>query len=616
MQDVANSKIAVFIDFENVALSADKQFDDFDLGLILKAVQKRGRVTIKRAYGDWSRLSRYRDALRENAVELVQLYSYPQQQGGKNRADIRLVIDVMECLFTLEYIDTIVIVSGDSDFSSLMSKSREYGKYTIGVGVKASTSDLLTKSCDEFLFYDELLETSYQAIRTRREETVSEAAPEAPAEVAPPPAIIEKTTQKPAPPPAPPPPVVKRTPPPITVISHSTLPPAAPPVNYSERDALQYFFEDIRLPLLPADVRQKTLADLLEAAAPGKTLNQVINAVKVKYDYGNVYGKREDIRLVAKLACRAGVFDFGKERPSLAAYLRRVVVNDSKQAAALTDEALLRISLEANFPLTLKGAAQTFFPSDEGRCEELLDQMTAQGVVERTGDSYRLKMTDTINRLLQAPELAAVKRDLDGVLFTPQEEITHAKADDLLTRASELRRDFSASSQLGLRGLRMLTHLYQRREKGLGVDEFLWRTATCCTARAGVSFHNHDYFTARQHYLAFFWILQEGEMAWEMLRSLTPHMLSYYWMTLSHELDFYVTSFSGQSPPSETVMAIVHALNSGAQEKLTQLAYNLAVVNAGQLRSLIEQLETELSAPEQQTALALLKAGHERFLAG
>jgi uncharacterized protein (TIGR00288 family) len=614
MQEEQTSKIAVFIDFENVAIGADKQFDDFDLGLILKAVQRRGRVTIKRAYGDWSRLSRYRETLRENAVELVQLYSSPQH--GKNRADIRLVIDVMECMFNLEYIDIIVIVSGDSDFSPLMSRSREYGKYTIGVGVKASTSETLTKACDEFIFYDELLEASYQANLARREEPLPEAAPELPVE--PPPVSPEKALRKPAPQPAPPPPVVKRSPPPITVISSSLSVPAAPPVNYSERDALQYFFEDIRLPLLPADVRQKILSDLLEAAAPGKTLNQVINAVKVKYDYGNVYGKREDIRLVAKLACRAGVFEFGKERPSLAAYLRRVAASDPKQAAYLTDQALLRISLEANFSLSLPGATQAFFAPmhDEGRCEDLLENLLRQGLIEQIGEQYRVKTTDTVNRLLQAPELMAVKRDLDGIMFAPSEERTRAKADDLLTKASDVRRNFSLSSQLGLRGLRMLADLYQRREKGLGVDEFLWRTAACCAARAGVSFHNHDYFTARQHYLAFFWILQEGEMAWEMLRSLTPHMLSYYWMTLSHELDFFVSSFSGQSPPSETVMAIVHVLDDAEQEKLAQLAYNLAIVNAGQLRSLIEQIETELPSPEQQTALALLKATHERFLTG
>src|SRR5262245_2851789 len=126
MADQSAAKIAVFIDFENIAVSADNHFGEFDLGLLLKAIQQRGRVTLKRAYGDWSRLWRYRDALRENAVERVQLYSYSHQQGGKNRADIRLAIDVMESLFTFDYIEAIVIVSGDSDFSSLMSKAREY----------------------------------------------------------------------------------------------------------------------------------------------------------------------------------------------------------------------------------------------------------------------------------------------------------------------------------------------------------------------------------------------------------------------------------------------------------------------------------------------------------
>src|SRR5262249_54692215 len=182
MQD--NQKIAVFIDFENISLSASNHFGDFDLGLLLKAIRRLGRITLKRAYGDWSRLIKYRDALRENAVELVQLYSYNIQQGGKNRADIRLVIDVMESIYTLEYIDTIVIVSGDSDFSSLMSKAREYGKYTIGVGVQASTSDLLIKACDEFIFYDKLIEEAYEQLKVRREESVIQSVIEIPPDAA------------------------------------------------------------------------------------------------------------------------------------------------------------------------------------------------------------------------------------------------------------------------------------------------------------------------------------------------------------------------------------------------------------------------------------------------
>src|SRR5262245_28411419 len=309
-----NQKIAVFIDFENISLSASNHFGEFDLGLLLKSIRQLGRITLKRAYGDWSRLIKYRDALRENAVELVQLYSYNLQQGGKNRADIRLVIDVMESLFTLDYIDTIVIVSGDSDFSSLMSKAREYGKYTIGVGVQASTSDLLIKACDEFIFYDKLIEEAYEQLKLRREETVSEPVSELPA--------AATTSSEAAPAPdseraAVPRPLVIKRPPPVTVAASASLAPPAPsPVRRSERETLRYFFEDLRLPVIPPDVRANVLAELLGAVEPGATLNQAINKLKAKYDFENVYRKREDIRVVSRIAYRAGLFDFNLESPS------------------------------------------------------------------------------------------------------------------------------------------------------------------------------------------------------------------------------------------------------------------------------------------------------------
>jgi uncharacterized protein (TIGR00288 family) len=277
-QDIA--KIAVFIDFENIALSADNHFGEFDLGLLLKAIQERGRVTLKRAYGDWSRLYRYRDALRESAVELVQLYSYGHQQGGKNRADIRLAIDVMESLFTFDYIDTVVIVSGDSDFSSLMSKAREYGKYTIGLGVKASTSDLLIKACDDFIFYDDLVEASYLQLKGRREEVAGEpveervpepaeapvalaaqaaqAAPASGLTIVAPPAITTSDSGNEASPPIN-----------ITVISTPAAPPEAAVVTgRSEREWLRYFFDDLRMPLSPPDVRASLLAELLAMVEP------------------------------------------------------------------------------------------------------------------------------------------------------------------------------------------------------------------------------------------------------------------------------------------------------------------------------------------------------------
>src|SRR5262245_10348766 len=290
MQD--NQKIAVFIDFENISLSASNHFGEFDLGLLLKAIRQLGRITLKRAYGDWSRLIKYRDALRENAVELVQLYSYNVQQGGKNRADIRLVIDVMESIYTLEYIDTIVIVSGDSDFSSLMSKAREYGKYTIGVGVQASTSDLLIKACDEFIFYDRLVEEAYEQLKVRREETSIEpvielqpgagsAAAATSSGTAPAPFDESEISVAPRP-------VVTRRPPPITIAASASPTPARPaPVRRTEREALRYFFEDLRLPVIPPDVRANILADLLGAVEPRTTLNQAINKLKAGYDFEN-----------------------------------------------------------------------------------------------------------------------------------------------------------------------------------------------------------------------------------------------------------------------------------------------------------------------------------------
>ncbi|HKQ79047.1 MAG TPA: NYN domain-containing protein, partial [Blastocatellia bacterium] len=436
MQD--NQKIAVFIDFENISLSASNHFGEFDLGLLLKAIRKLGRITLKRAYGDWSRLIKYRDALRENAVELVQLYSYNLQQGGKNRADIRLVIDVMESIYTLEYIDTIVIVSGDSDFSSLMSKAREYGKYTIGVGVQASTSDLLIKACDEFIFYDRLVEEAYEQLKVRREETVSEGVIELPPSAgdaavatssAAAPATFNENERSIAPRP-----VVTKRPPPITIAASASPAPQTPaPVRRSELETLRYFFEDLRLPVIPPDVRANVLTDLLSAVEPHTTLNQAINKLKARYDFDNVYRKREDIRTMARLAYRAGLFDFKPEYPSLSAYILRLVEDDPERANRLVDRSLLRVALESHIRLTPPGATSILFAPARGEsyCVDLLNELTDLELAERAGNQYFARQTETISRLLQSSELAGVRRDLEHFSLQANDQITLEEADRL-----------------------------------------------------------------------------------------------------------------------------------------------------------------------------------------
>lgn len=621
MADQNTAKIAVFIDFENISLSATNHFGDFDLGLLLKAIRQRGRVTMKRAYGDWSRLVRYRDALRENAVELVQLYSYNYQQGGKNRADIRLAIDVMESIFTLEYIDTIIIVSGDSDFSSLMSKAREYGKYTIGVGVQASTSDLLIKACDEFIFYDDLEAAAYEQTKARRDETLVEPAgtrlPEVSSEAVPP-----RTVEQPWPTNVPAG-AITLTPPPITVtVNQQSTSPTQVQVARSDREALGYLFEDLRLPIMSPEVRSSILAELMENVEPGNeagaTLNQTINRLKTKYDFENVYRRREDIRTVAKIACRAGLFDFGVERPSLSAYVKSIRETDPEQASRLADQSLLRLALEANLTLTVAGTTSILFaPSrDEAYCASLFEELLAQDLVERGAGRYSIRQTDAINRLLLVPELTEVRLDLARLPLNGGQRITREEADRLFETASELRRhDFVASADYSLRGLKMFVELYQRREPGLGPDEFLWGAANYCSSRAGVSFRKRDYITARQYYLAFFWMAQEGSFVWELLRPLMPSLFSYFWMTLSQELSVRVSSFTGHTAPGDAVMGLVKELPEHGLKKMEVLAAELATVNAAQLRALIAQIESAVPSDLQEQTLAILNSAHDRFTA-
>jgi uncharacterized protein (TIGR00288 family) len=147
--------LALFIDFENLALGVrEAKFKKFDIHLVLERLVEKGKIIAKRAYADWERYSEYKRSLHEAAIELIEV---PQRHiGGKNSADIRLVVDAMDLCYAKAHLDAFVILSGDSDFSPLVSKLRENNKYVIGLGVKQSTSDLLVDNCDEFIFYDDL----------------------------------------------------------------------------------------------------------------------------------------------------------------------------------------------------------------------------------------------------------------------------------------------------------------------------------------------------------------------------------------------------------------------------------------------------------------------------
>jgi uncharacterized protein (TIGR00288 family) len=146
--------LAIFIDFENLALGFQGRRDRFDIVRVLERLVEKGKVVAKKAYADWSRFATYTAPLHEAAIELIEI---PRRgQSGKNSADIRLCVDAMDLAYSKEHIDTFVVVSGDSDFSPLVSKLKELGKDVIGLGMQESTSDLLRDNCDEFIYYEDL----------------------------------------------------------------------------------------------------------------------------------------------------------------------------------------------------------------------------------------------------------------------------------------------------------------------------------------------------------------------------------------------------------------------------------------------------------------------------
>jgi uncharacterized LabA/DUF88 family protein len=161
-----DGNLALFCDFENIALGVrDAKYSKFNIQRILERLLVKGSIVTKKAYCDWDRYKEFKAPMHEAAFELIEIPHV--RMSGKNSADIRMVVDALDLCYTKEHIDTFVIISGDSDFSPLVGKLRENAKTVIGIGVKNSTSDLLMSSCDEFIFYDDLVADRVAPKRSR-----------------------------------------------------------------------------------------------------------------------------------------------------------------------------------------------------------------------------------------------------------------------------------------------------------------------------------------------------------------------------------------------------------------------------------------------------------------
>ncbi|MDB5842191.1 MAG: hypothetical protein JWQ23_4143 [Herminiimonas sp.] len=178
------TNMALFCDFENVALGVrDAKYAQFDIRKVLERLLLKGSIVVKKAYCDWDRYKDFKGTMHEAAFELIEIPHV--RQSGKNSADIRMVVDALDLCYTKSHVDTFVIISGDSDFSPLVSKLRENNKYVIGIGVKDSTSDLLSANCDEFIFYDDLVRQQKAKRKPAEKKAVTKATTGTPVKPAP-----------------------------------------------------------------------------------------------------------------------------------------------------------------------------------------------------------------------------------------------------------------------------------------------------------------------------------------------------------------------------------------------------------------------------------------------
>ena len=185
------TNLALFCDFENIAIGVrDARYAQFDINRVIERLLLKGSIVVKKAYCDWDRYKEFKAGMHQAGFELIEIPHV--KQSGKNSADIRMVVDALDLCYTKTHVDTFVIISGDSDFSPLVSKLRENDKGVIGVGVKNSTSDLLIANCDEFIYYDDLVREQLKSRRSpRKRPPAAEAAPAPAADAAAAPAAAQ-----------------------------------------------------------------------------------------------------------------------------------------------------------------------------------------------------------------------------------------------------------------------------------------------------------------------------------------------------------------------------------------------------------------------------------------
>ncbi len=605
-------QVAIFIDFENVAISAEDLYGKCDLGLIMAVAERWGRLVIRRAYCDWTGFEQYQQDLIEHAIELTQLFRYSARHR-KNAADIQMVVDALETAFTHPEIENFILVTGDSDFSAVARKLRAYGKTVIGVGLRQSTSEVLVKACDHFVLYDTLIEDTrtsvYRLEKARQllldvmrlllpqvegktvngsqlkvmmlkmDPTFSEGDLGYPQFRS----FLEAQSD-----------LVR-----VDVreqILWVSLKPAAA-LSATEDELMQYrvALSTTGLSLLDPHTRADILLDLyaLLSDSPGVyTFDQTIIHLKAKYDTENILRSREEVQEVVKLLRYADVL---AARPQ-SWQLDTLTIKAGLQAQDFVDRsesAYLIVMLQNNLELKPDMLAQLLFGTLDQRARVMrliaLARQAWSAALE-SARKARVPLNEGACYLNDIEQLLPILQAMEKVQLTGP--VSLERAAQLNQEGLQIRMtDFEQAREYFIQAARMMCDLLRAGRQGAGRMELEWYLASYCAASGGLHYFRSEYTRAKEYYLAFFALAKETEPVWEKVQRLVEPLLSFYFIIAAGAHGELLEFRPGRTHPARMAIALYTYPNETVRDQWLALVQELYAINPAVLRSVVRRLE-------------------------
>ncbi len=636
----SSNQLAVFIDFENIAFwAADNDFN-FKLTPLMEYLKSRGSVVIHRAYGDFGRLSKYRSELMENSIDMIHDFGI---RSGKNRADIRMAIDALETVITRPYINTLVIVSGDSDFGPLVSKLREYGRYTLGIGPRRITHDLLVKSCDEFVYLETILGEMTQEEEQETMDRVSarvllRKALHAHGQRGDVPVLASRLKQ--------------------TMLSINS---AFNEANFGHPqfknwlegndDLIKLFVKEMQLfvaphdfpiseeangkkraahvpknkpakkstlatrykntyqnlNLLPVDTaaRHQILTDIYHElhANPGKrTTDEILDHLTDKYESSGLKHSKATIRQVWQMAFRQRAFDYKSRAASVHVPVwLSAEIEDPEAFIRLAESTFVYAIIHGKQEINKQTLASIICDDEKNASyiSQLLESLlTRQKIMLIDGqylpyepiqldfkdDAALQKIWDDIERVKTPKSLKPTEEAIKAIMASARK---HRK------------RNFVRSAEDYLQACHLQWKAIENRRKWAKASDLRYYMASYASTKAGALYQvERKYEAARQYYLLFFYLVQENTPLWERMSRLINPLLSHYWVSAARELNINIASWDARNAtPSEIALHAATHSDPALRKKWQGLMRDLMQVNPQLVRSITSEMKAKQTAP-------------------